>query len=575
MTEYKIAPLTWLRTKFAELNHTHSQYLTSQDINGKEDNSNKVTSLDGFSTDTEYPSAKAVYDEIWTDLYGTIQNDYVQSNDLSSVAFSNNYDDLDNLPQLGELAYANDVDLSGHDLDELSDNTNLLFSGNYNDLVNKPTIPTATSDLTNDGDGTNPFLTSHQSLSGYLQTSDVKDNLTSTDIDKPLSAKQGKELKTLIDSKEDNIEIFNGSVVRTSSTSAFLKAYTTSSIIENKIILYKVPNISSIEWTTNVALDYYMNNQTTTFYRKYVYKNGVQLTFGDIESNSWILLAYNGTISNGQWNLISSSSYVETKKLPTNTSDLNGDYLQTQQGNQVFDVTNNTIEYGNQALTFNTSNNKFYYNKLEGSGEIATIYDINKTSIKNFSNNETIINKQYNTSKEIKFHYSRTNTTDCDGYIQIGNDNYGIIVGIVETENTSSITLQDNLSGDMWSYGLSDLDDTNSFDISLRLELDTQNIESLQLGDSFHYYLILTIDKINERSYSAQVVITQSNDVDIFLSRNYISKVIQDTNSRINDLTFSTDGVYVEKGDMNNNSTNLDSLLTSVIDYGMNNDNGW
>ena len=30
MTDYKIAPLTWLRTKFAELNHTHEQYIQTQ-----------------------------------------------------------------------------------------------------------------------------------------------------------------------------------------------------------------------------------------------------------------------------------------------------------------------------------------------------------------------------------------------------------------------------------------------------------------------------------------------------------------------------------------------------------------
>lgn len=156
-------------------------------VDNKEDISNKVTSLDSFSTDTEYPSAKAVYDEIWTDLYGTIQSEYyVQSNDLGVVAFSNDYNDLDNLPQFGNLAFENDVDLSGHDLDELSDNTNLLFSGDYDDLTNKPTIPTATSDLTNDSG----FLTSHQSLdsktvtveklatatSGYLSSYVVKQN---------------------------------------------------------------------------------------------------------------------------------------------------------------------------------------------------------------------------------------------------------------------------------------------------------------------------------------------------------------------------------------------------------------
>lgn len=81
-----------------------------------------------------------------------------------------------------------------------------FFDGNYNSLTNKPTIPSKTSDLTNDSG----FLTSHQSLSGYLQTSDVKDNLTSTDTNKPLSAKQGKELKTLVDNKIDKGNIQGG-----------------------------------------------------------------------------------------------------------------------------------------------------------------------------------------------------------------------------------------------------------------------------------------------------------------------------------------------------------------------------
>ena len=42
-----------------------------------------------------------------------------------------------------------------------------LFSGSYTDLTNKPSIPTKTSDLTNDSG----FLTSHQSLSNYIQKS--------------------------------------------------------------------------------------------------------------------------------------------------------------------------------------------------------------------------------------------------------------------------------------------------------------------------------------------------------------------------------------------------------------------
>lgn len=45
--------------------HYHSQYLSDhQDISGKEDTSNKVTSISSSSTDTEYPSARAVYTAI-------------------------------------------------------------------------------------------------------------------------------------------------------------------------------------------------------------------------------------------------------------------------------------------------------------------------------------------------------------------------------------------------------------------------------------------------------------------------------------------------------------------------------
>ena len=89
-------------------------------------------------------------------------------------------------------------------------------------------IPTKTSDLTNDGDGTNAFLTQHQSLSNYVQksstngllkndgsvdtssyitssaisgmltSSDIANNLTSSTTGKVLDATQRKALKDLI-----------------------------------------------------------------------------------------------------------------------------------------------------------------------------------------------------------------------------------------------------------------------------------------------------------------------------------------------------------------------------------------
>ena len=48
-------------------------------------------------------------------------------------------------------------------------------------------------------------------LSDYIQTSDVVDDLTSTSTNYPLSAKQGKELKTLIDSKANVTDVYSKS----------------------------------------------------------------------------------------------------------------------------------------------------------------------------------------------------------------------------------------------------------------------------------------------------------------------------------------------------------------------------
>ena len=72
----------------------------------------------------------------------------VDASVLATVAFSGSYEDLTNKPS--------------------------LFSGSYEDLTNKPTIPTKTSQLTNDSS----FLTEHQDISGkqdvILDLSDIR-----------------------------------------------------------------------------------------------------------------------------------------------------------------------------------------------------------------------------------------------------------------------------------------------------------------------------------------------------------------------------------------------------------------
>ena len=93
----------------------------------------------------------------------------------SATAFSGDYQDLTNKPfirtALDELS---DVNLTGvADGDVLIYNLATLdfepgqidgFSGDYNDLINKPTIPTATSDLTNDSN----FVSSGANISVFI-----------------------------------------------------------------------------------------------------------------------------------------------------------------------------------------------------------------------------------------------------------------------------------------------------------------------------------------------------------------------------------------------------------------------
>ncbi|MBR4498161.1 MAG: hypothetical protein IKP08_05730, partial [Bacteroidales bacterium] len=104
--------------------------------------------------------------------------------DLSDVATSGDYNDLENKPTIptktSELT--NDAgfltahqDISGKA--NTADLSDVATSGDYNDLENKPTIPTKTSELTNDAG----FLTAHQDISGKANTTDLSDVATSGD----------------------------------------------------------------------------------------------------------------------------------------------------------------------------------------------------------------------------------------------------------------------------------------------------------------------------------------------------------------------------------------------------------
>ena len=63
MTEERMNPLTWLQSKFASLNHTHSEYVSAT----------KVTSWSSTVSDSNVPSEKLVKNYVDNEIGTAIQ----------------------------------------------------------------------------------------------------------------------------------------------------------------------------------------------------------------------------------------------------------------------------------------------------------------------------------------------------------------------------------------------------------------------------------------------------------------------------------------------------------------------
>lgn len=134
-------------TKTSDLTND-SGFLTShQDISGKEDKSNKVSNWSSTVNNTRYPTEKLVKDS------------------------------LDGKSDTGHT----------HTKSNITDLGDYIEKSNTSGLVK------------NDGSiDTNTYLTSHQDISGKVNTSDIANNLTTTTSGKVLDARQGKVLNDLI-----------------------------------------------------------------------------------------------------------------------------------------------------------------------------------------------------------------------------------------------------------------------------------------------------------------------------------------------------------------------------------------
>ena len=149
-TEYPSAKAVYHETNGLSLmlaNHTADIYNLEV---GKEDKSNKVTSMSASSTNTQYPSAKAVYDAIQAiPVSQQVQSDWNQT-DNTAPDYIKNKPVIPTVPT-NVSAFTNDADYTTvTDATDIAygevqilrgDLKNVAFSGSYTDLINKPTIP--------------------------------------------------------------------------------------------------------------------------------------------------------------------------------------------------------------------------------------------------------------------------------------------------------------------------------------------------------------------------------------------------------------------------------------------------
>ena len=183
------------------------------------------------------------------------------------------------------------------------DAINEIDTNNY--IQKNNTIGLVKNDGTID---TNAYLTQHQDISGKVNVSDIKDNLTSTDVNKPLSANQGKVLKELVDDKASSSHSHNtGEVVDTSAyTNIGSSANATQKTINDKIntAIGNKANSSNVYSKSET----YTQSEITTLISNAVsdlqlFEVVSTLPTSNIKTNRLYLIVNDETITNNQYDI--------------------------------------------------------------------------------------------------------------------------------------------------------------------------------------------------------------------------------------------------------------------------------
>lgn len=193
----------------------------------------------------------------------TALNSKADVNSLSTVATTGDYDDLIDKPVIPSKT--SDLVNDSNFITSSSLPTKVSDLQNDTGFITSSALPTKTSDLTNDGDGSNAFLTQHQSLTNYVQKSSTSGLLkndgsvdttqylaslpshnhddryyTESEVDTALSGKQatlvsGANIKTINNTSllgSGNISIQGGGSVTVDSA----LSTTSENPVQNKVI---------------------------------------------------------------------------------------------------------------------------------------------------------------------------------------------------------------------------------------------------------------------------------------------------------------------------------------------------
>ena len=134
--------------------------------NSYELSTNKVISLSSGSTDTQYPSAKCVYNAIQA---------------AAGSAGVSSYDELTNRPALSTTATTAQATAASETISGTISLHKVSKTGSYNDLLNKPTIPSAPGTL-NTSNATAQATASTEALSGTINLHKVAKTGTYSDL---------------------------------------------------------------------------------------------------------------------------------------------------------------------------------------------------------------------------------------------------------------------------------------------------------------------------------------------------------------------------------------------------------